>query len=160
MVNKAIKVRSSAKKQKTGGEKASSFKLATIPQSVPIPLSLHAAKAWNVENIPFHGLEEKVTILGDDSMPSEQTSSVAHIDVPSQEELDIFLEHFSIFTNMKPPTSHMNGIFLILGRILVDVTTDPQKNFMAHVSHGTTDETIKAIMHLKDYTTMQTVKVV
>lgn len=159
-MNKAIEVRSSAKKQKTVGEKGSSFKLATIPQSVPIPPSSHAAKAWNVENIPFHGLEENVTILGDDSMPSEQTLSVAHINVHSQEELDIFLEHFSIFTNMEPPTSHMNGIFLILGRILVDVTIDPQKNFMAHVPHGTTDETIKAIMRLKDYTTMQTVKVV
>lgn len=42
----------------------------------------------------------------------------------------------------------------------MDVIVDPQHNFMAHVSNGTTDKTIEAIMCLKDYTIMQMVEVV
>ena len=42
----------------------------------------------------------------------------------------------------------------------MDVTAGPQQNFMARVPHGTISETIEAIMRLKDYSAMQTAKVV
>lgn len=125
-----------------------------------IPLFLPFPKAQDVKNTPFHELGETITISGDDSTPSMQTLLTALVDVPSWEELDVFLEHFPIFTNMEPLTSHMNEFFLILEKILVDVTADPQQNFMTRILHGTTNKTIEAIMHLKDYTTMQMMEVV
>ena len=42
----------------------------------------------------------------------------------------------------------------------MDVTDDPQQNFMARIPHGTSNETMEAIMRLKDYSTMQAVEVV
>ena len=91
-----------------------------------IHLSLFAHKAQDVENIPFHGLKEMVTVSGDDSIPSVQTTLVALVDVPNREELDVLLERFPIFTNMEPPMYHMNELFPILEMIPVDVTVDPQ----------------------------------
>ncbi|KAJ9697226.1 hypothetical protein PVL29_009139 [Vitis rotundifolia] len=75
-----------------------------------------------MESIHFHELGEMVTISSDDSMLSAYTPPTAPIDVLSREELDVFLEHFPTFTNMKPPTSHMNELIPILERIPVDVT--------------------------------------
>ena len=93
-------------------------------------MSIHlfplAPKAQDVENIPFHGLKETVTISGDDSIPSVQTPPVALVDVPNREELDVLLERFPIFTNMEPPMYHMNELFPILERIPADMTVDPQ----------------------------------
>lgn len=94
------------------------------------------------------------TISSDDSTPSAHTPPTAHVDVPSWEKLDVLLEQFPTFTNIEPPTSHMNELFLILERIPMDVIVDPQQNFMASVLHGTIYEIIEAIMRLKDYTTM------
>ena len=42
----------------------------------------------------------------------------------------------------------------------MDVTANPQQNFMARVPHRTIDKTIEAIMCLKDYTTMKMAEVV
>ena len=42
----------------------------------------------------------------------------------------------------------------------MDVTDDPQQNFMARIPHGTSNETMEVIMRLKDYSTMQAVEVV
>lgn len=92
-------------------------------------------------------------------MPRAQTPPTAHANVHSREELDILLERFPTFINIEP-SSHMNKLFPMLERILVDVIADPQQNFMACVPHGTTNETIEAIMHLKNYTTMQKAEVV
>ena len=72
----------------------------------------------------------------------------------NQEVLDVLLECFLTFTNMEPPTSHMNKFFLILQKISMDVTANPHQNFMTRVPHGTIDKTIEVIMHLKDYMTM------
>ena len=80
--------------------------------------------------------------------------SVALIDVPCREELDVFLERFPIFTNMELPISHMNELFPIMKRVPMDMTVNPQQNFMARFLHGTLSETIEAIMHLKDYLVM------
>uniref|UniRef100_F6HEK6 Uncharacterized protein n=1 Tax=Vitis vinifera TaxID=29760 RepID=F6HEK6_VITVI len=91
-------------------------------------------------------------------MPRAQTPPTAHANVHSREELDILLERFPTFINIEP-SSHMNKLFPMLERILVDVIADPQQNFMACVPHGTTNETIEAIMHLKNYTTMQKAEV-
>lgn len=113
-----------------------------------------------MESIHFHELKETVTILGDDSTPSVQTPQVAFVDVFSREELDVLLERFPTFTNMDPPMYHMNELFPILERIIVDVTVDPQQNFMARVLHGTSDETIEVIMRLKGFSVMQTAEVV
>lgn len=93
-------------------------------------------------------------------MHNAQTSLAAHIKVLSWRELNILLERFPIFTNMEPLASHMNELFPMTERIPMDVTVDPQHNFMACVSNGTTDETIEAIMCLKDYTIMKTMEVV
>lgn len=108
-----------------GGEKGSSIKLVVTPPPVPIPSSLPISKAQDMENIHFYGLREMVTILSDDSMLSAQTSSVAPIDVPNREELNILLECFPIFTNMESATSHMNELFPMLERIPMDVTANP-----------------------------------
>lgn len=121
---------------------------------MPIPLLLSALKAQDMESFPFYELEETVTISGDGSMPSAQTLSATPIDVLNWEELDVLLERFPTFTNMEPPMSHMNELFPLLEMIPMDVATDPQQNFMAHVPHGTIEETIEVIMHLKNYTTM------
>ena len=113
-----------------------------------------------MENISFHGLGETITIFGDDSTPSAHTPLVAPTDVPRWEELDVFLECFPTYTNMEPPTSHINELFLIMERVPVDVITDPQKNLMARVLYGTSNKTIEAIMRLKDYLAMQTAEMV
>ena len=47
---------------------------------------------------------------------------------------------------MEPPVSHMNELFPILERILVDVTTDQSQNFMAYVPHRIIDATIEVVM--------------
>lgn len=109
-----------------GGKKGSSIKLAVTPPSVPIPSSSSISKAQDMENIPFHGLREMVTLSSDDSMPSAQTSSTAPIDVPNREESNVLLECFPTFTNMEPATFHMNKLFPMLERIPMDVTADPQ----------------------------------
>lgn len=54
----------------------------------------------------------------------------------------------------------MNDLFMVLEMIPVHVTIDSSHNFMAHVSHRTINTTIEVVMRLKDYTTMQTVKMV
>ena len=69
------------------------------------------------------------------------------------------MERFCTFTNMEPLKSHMNELFPVLKRILVDVTADPHRTSWLF-PHGSTHETIEAIMRLKDYTTMQTAKMV
>ena len=79
-----------------------------------------------MENIHFHRLRETITISGDDSTPSVQTPPTALINVLSREELDVLLEHSPTFTNMEPPSSHMNELIPILERIPVDVTVDPR----------------------------------
>lgn len=83
------------------------------------------------------------------------TPSATSIDVPNREKLDVLLESFPTFTSMEPLASHMNEPFPILERVPMDMTIDPQWNFMACVPHGTVDETIEAIMHLTDYLAMQ-----
>ena len=92
----------------------------SIPPSPPTP------KAQEVENIHFHGPGETVTISGDDSTPSVQTPPTALINVLSREELDVLLEHSPTFTNMEPPSSHMNELIPILERIPVGVTANPR----------------------------------
>ena len=83
------------------------------------------------------------------------TPSATSIDVPNREKLDVLLESFPTFTSMEPLASHMNEPFPILERVPMDMTIDPQWNFMACVPHGTVDETIETIMHLTDYLAMQ-----
>ena len=56
--------------------------------------------------------------------------------------------------------SYMNKLFLMMDKVPVDVIGDPQQNFMARVLQGTSNETIEAIMHLKDYISMQIMEVV
>ena len=70
-------------------------------------------------------LGEKVTISGDDFMPCARTLLIAPIDVPSQEELNVLLERFPIFTNMEPIASLLNELFPIMRQIPVDVIVDP-----------------------------------
>ncbi|KAL6321868.1 hypothetical protein AAG906_035572 [Vitis piasezkii] len=113
-----------------------------------------------MENIPFHGLGKTVTIFGDDSTPNAHTPLVAPADMPCWKELDVILECFPTYTNMEPPISHINELFLIMERVPVDVTIDPQQNFMARVPYGTSNKTIEAIMRLKDYLVMQMTEVV
>ena len=126
-MNKVNKVGPSAKKQKIGNKKGSSSKLNVPHFSTLIPPSLLVLKANDVESILFHGQRETVTISGNDSLPNTQPFAIAHVDVPSREELEVFLERFCTFTNMEPPTSHMNELFPVLKRIPVDVTTDPHR---------------------------------
>lgn len=152
-LNEAIKVGPLTKKQKTGDKKGSSSKLVTTPQA-SILLSPSIPKAQDVESISFHGLGETITISSNDSTPSAQISLAAPTDVLCWEKLDILLERFLTFINIESPTSHMNKLFTTLKRIPVDVTVDSQQNFIACVLHGTTNETIKVIMRLKDYMTM------
>ena len=158
-LNEAIEVESSSNKQRTS-KKDSSSRLAANASSISIPSSSYAPKAQDMENIPFHGLGETVTIFGDDSTPSAHTPLVAPTDVSRWEEMDVFLEYFPTYTNIEPPTSHINELFLIMERVPVDVITDPQQNFMTRVPYGTSNKTIKAIMRLKDYLAMQTAEVV
>ena len=126
-LNEAVEVGPSAKKQKIGNKKGSSSKLNVPHFSTLIPPSLLVLKANDVESILFHGQRETVTISGNDSLPNTQPFAIAHVDVPSREELEVFLERFCTFTNMEPPTSHMNELFPVLKRIPVDVTTDPHR---------------------------------
>ena len=113
-----------------------------------------------MKGISFNSLGETVTISSDESILSAQPPLVAFIDVPSQEELDVLLERFPTYISMEPPMSYMNKLFSMMDKIPVDVISDPQQNFMARVLHGTSNETIEAIMHLKDYISMQTMEVV
>lgn len=157
-LNEAIEVGPSSKKQRTG-EKGSSSKLAATPLLMSIPPSLPAPKVEDMESIHFRGLVETVTISSDDFTLSAYTPLATPINVPNREKLDVILERFPTFTSMEPSTSHLNEFFSILERVPVDMTIDPQQNFMAHVPHGTIDKTIEAIMHLKNYLAMQTAKV-
>ena len=152
-LSEAIEVESLSKKQRTG-KKGLSSRLATNALSIPIPLSPPTPKAQNAKIIPFHRLGETVTISGDDSTPNVHSLSVALIDVPSREELDVFLERFPTFTNMELPISHMNELFPIMKLVPMDMTVNPQQNFMARFLHWTLSETIEVIMHLKDYLVM------
>ena len=136
------------------GEKGLSFRLVANASPIPIPHSLLASKAQEAKNIPFHGLGETVTIFGDDSTLSAHILPITPVDEPNWEALDVLLERFPTFTNMEPLASHMNKLFPIMERVPVDVTTDPQQNFMACVLHGTSSETIEVIIHLKDYSAM------
>ncbi|KAJ9689144.1 hypothetical protein PVL29_014679 [Vitis rotundifolia] len=124
-LTEAIEVGSSSKKQRIS-KKGLSSKLVANASSIPIPPSPHAPKAQDEKNIPFHKLGEIITISGDDSTPNAHFSLAAPINVPSREELDVFLQRFPIFTNIEPPISHMNELFPIMKQILVDVTIDPQ----------------------------------
>lgn len=107
------------------GKKGSSSKFAITPPLVSIHPSPPVPKAQDVESILFHGLGKMITISGDDSTPSAQTLSAAHVDLLNQEELDFLLECFITFTNMKPLASHMNELFPMLERIPMDVTANP-----------------------------------
>ena len=107
-----------------------------------------------MKGISFNSLGETVTISGDESILSAQPPLVAFIDITSQEELDVLLEHFPTFISMESLMSYMNKLFLMMDKIPVDVIGDPQQNFMARVLQGTSNETIEAIMHLKDYISM------
>lgn len=80
-------------------------------------LSLSVLKAMDVENIAFHGLEKTITISSDDSTPSAQSLLVVPTDVLSREELNVMLECFLTFIEMKPPIFHMNELFSVLKRI-------------------------------------------
>lgn len=124
-VNETIEVKSLTKKQRTGDKKGSSFKFASIPLLMSIPLFLLIPKAYDVVSILFHGLENMTTISSDDSTPSVQTPPTAHVDVPSWEKLDVLLEQFPTFTNIESPMSHMNELFPILERIPIDMIVDP-----------------------------------
>ena len=115
-LNEAIEVRPSSKKQRTG-KKGSSSRFAPTSPLMSLPLSPLAPKTQVVESIPFHGLGEMVTISSDDSTPSAHIPPTALIDVLNREEMDVLLEHFPIFTNMEPPTSHMNELFPILEKV-------------------------------------------
>ena len=105
-LNEAIEVRPSSKKQRTA-KKGSSSRFAPTSPLMSLPLSPPAPKTQVVESIPFHRLGEMVTISSDDSTPSAHIPPTALIDMPNREEMDVLLEHFPIFTNMEPPTSHM-----------------------------------------------------
>lgn len=160
MLTEAITVDPLAKKQKTGGEKGSSSKLVATPPLMSVPPSPSMPKAVNVKSILFHGLGETITISSDDFIPSTQPLPTSPTDVPSQEELDILLEHFPTFTEMKLPVFYMNELFSIIERILIDVNIDLSYSFMARVLHGTIDATIEAIMRLEDYITIRMIEVV
>lgn len=149
-----------AKKLKTSIEKGSSSKPCRIPSIVSVPYSSPRNKPKDVENILFHGVRETITISGDDSTPSTQPPLNASADVHSREELDVLLEHFSTFVDMEPLMANMSKLFPIMQQIPINVTNDPQQNFFARIPYGTLYETIKVIMHLKDYLTMQTVELV
>lgn len=102
-------------------ENGSSSKIAITTPTTAVLLSSSVLKAMDVESIAFHGLGKTITISSDDSTPSAQSSLVVPIDVLSREELNVMLERFPIFIEMKPPTFHMNELFSVLERIPVDV---------------------------------------
>lgn len=102
-------------------ENGSSSKLAITTPTTAVLLSSSVLKAMDVESIAFHGLGKTITISSDDSTPSAQSSLVVPIDVLSREELNVMLERFPTFIEMKPPTFHMNELFSVLERIPVDV---------------------------------------
>ena len=114
----------SKKSKKIGGEKGSSSKLSTTPLLTPISPSTPIPKANDVESIPFHGLREMATILGDDSTPNVQPPPTTHVDVSSWEDLDVLLKRFPTFIDMEPPTSHMNELSPVLERTLMDMIVD------------------------------------
>lgn len=82
-------------------EKGLTFKPISTPPMVVVPLSSPIVKSSTIENIPFHGVEEPVTILGGDFTLSVQPPLVVSIDVPSGEELDELLERFPTFIDME-----------------------------------------------------------
>ncbi|KAJ9705779.1 hypothetical protein PVL29_003738 [Vitis rotundifolia] len=142
---------SSAKKLKTSIEKGSSSKPCPTHFIVYIPYLSPRNKLTNVESISFHGIGETITISGNNSTPSTQPSSNASIDVHSRDELDVLLKRFSTCVDMEPLVANMSELFLVMQQIPIDVTSDPQQNFFARIPYGTLDETVEAIMHLKDY---------
>lgn len=105
-------------------------------------------------DILFHGMDELVTISGDDSTPSTHPPLAISVDVSNREELDELLKRFPTFIDMEPPMSDMNDLILATQRIPMDVDGDPKQSYVAGVLYGTLDDAIKAIMWLKDYTTM------
>lgn len=105
-------------------ENGSSSKLAITTPTAAVLLSSSVLKAMDVESIAFHGLGKTITISSDDSTPSAQSSLVVPTDVLSREELNVMLECFPTFIEMKPPTFHMNELFSVLERIPVDVTIE------------------------------------
>ena len=51
-------------------------------------------------------------------------------------------------------------LFSAIQRIPIEVDEDPSQSFMAQFPYGTLDTTVAHIIHMKDYTTFETAKVI
>lgn len=140
-----------------GGKKGSSSKLvATLPTTL-IPSSPSILKSDDVESIPFHCLRETITVSNDDSTPS--TTSASYLCWCAQlgrAKCSIralsYIRQYGAFDVSYERTllsygKNSNGrIYRPLAKL--------------HSLHGTSNETIEAIMCLKDYMVMQMTEVV
>ena len=80
--------------------------------------------------------------------------------VPSKKEVSKFLSRIPSFTENEPLVQDMRVLFLAMQWILIEVDEDPNQSFMTRLPYGTTDTVITRIIHMKDYTTFETMEVV
>lgn len=100
-----------------------------------------------------------MAILGGAVLSSQAPPIVIAIaNVPSR--LDELLKHFPIFTDMEPLMSNMNDLFSTTQQILEEVDSNLEQSFITRIYFGILNNTIKAIMHMKEYIAMQTAEVV
>ncbi|KAL6319701.1 hypothetical protein AAG906_026770 [Vitis piasezkii] len=123
-----------ANKQKVRGKKGSSSKLVATLPTASILSSPSILKSDDVESISFHCLGETITVSNDDSTPSITSSSYLSFDVSYERTLLSYGKNSN--GRIYRPLAELHGL------------------------HGTSDETIEAIMCRKDYTVMQMTEVI
>ena len=140
-----------------GGKKGSSSKLVATLPIASILSSPFILKSDDVESIPFHCLGETIIVSNDHSMPSITFSSYLCWCAQSRRAKHSigalsYIRQYGAFDVSYERT------LLSYGKNSNGRICRPLAEL--HGLHGTSNETIEAIMCLKDYTVMQMTEVV
>ena len=80
--------------------------------------------------------------------------------VPSQQEVSELLSRIFSFTKKEHLVSNMGVLFPATQQITVEIDENSSQYFMTLLPYNTLDTVIARILHMKDYTTFETTKMV
>ncbi|KAJ9687146.1 hypothetical protein PVL29_015842 [Vitis rotundifolia] len=138
---------------------------STLPTIATVVTLDPNEKSSSVDDISYHEMRKPFVVPENISEESFECLHSCHPHlkttyIPNRQEVSKLLSRIPSFTENEPPVPNIGVLFPTTHQILVEVDENPSQSFMARLPYSTPNTTIVYILHMKNYTAIESKKMV